>query len=75
MLRVHWALRYTPSAWGGPVRSGACGQSLLGGKEIVYVESDLDEELLQQIAEMTGGQYFRAIDTPICSASTIISMP
>jgi len=37
--------------------------SLLGGKEIVYVESDLDEALLQQIAEKTGGQYFRATDT------------
>ena len=33
------------------------------GKEIVYQESDLDEELLQQIAQMTGGQYFRATDT------------
>jgi Ca-activated chloride channel homolog len=37
--------------------------SLFGGKEIVYQESDLDEELLQQIAQMTGGQYFRATDT------------
>ncbi|MBD8487320.1 VWA domain-containing protein [Echinicola sp. CAU 1574] len=26
-------------------------------------QSDLDEETLEQIAEMTGGQYFRAIDT------------
>ena len=34
-----------------------------GGTEIVYVESDLDEELLQQIAEKAGGQYFRATDT------------
>ena len=37
--------------------------SPFGGKEIVYQESDLDEALLQQIAEMTGGQYFRAVDT------------
>ncbi len=37
--------------------------SLFGGKEIVYQESDLDEELLRQIAQMTGGQYFRATDT------------
>ena len=37
--------------------------SPFGGKEIVYQESDLDEELLQQIAQMTGGQYFRATDT------------
>jgi len=37
--------------------------SFFGGKEIVYQESDLDEPLLQQIAEKTGGQYFRATDT------------
>ena len=37
--------------------------SPFGGKEIVYQESDLDEDLLQQIAQMTGGQYFRATDT------------
>lgn len=37
--------------------------SPFGGKEIVYAESDLDEGLLQKIAEMTGGQYFRATDT------------
>jgi Ca-activated chloride channel family protein len=37
--------------------------SLFGGKEIVYQESDLDEGLLQKIAQTTGGQYFRATDT------------
>jgi len=37
--------------------------SLFGGKEIAYMESELDEALLQQIAQMTGGQYFRATDT------------
>ena len=37
--------------------------SPFGGKEIVYQESDLDEGLLKQIAEKTGGQYFRATDT------------
>ena len=37
--------------------------SVFGGKEIVYQESDLDEALLQKIAETTGGQYFRATDT------------
>jgi Ca-activated chloride channel family protein len=36
---------------------------LFGGKEIVYRESDLDEGLLQKIAQTTGGQYFRATDT------------
>jgi Ca-activated chloride channel homolog len=37
--------------------------SPFGGKEIVYQESDLDEPLLQKIAQKTGGQYFRATDT------------
>jgi Ca-activated chloride channel homolog len=37
--------------------------SPFGGKEIVYQESDLDEALLQKIAQNTGGQYFRATDT------------
>jgi Ca-activated chloride channel family protein len=37
--------------------------SPFGGKEIVYQESDLDEALLQQIAQKTGGEYFRATDT------------
>jgi Ca-activated chloride channel family protein len=37
--------------------------SLFGGKEIVYRESDLDEALLQKIAQTTDGQYFRATDT------------
>lgn len=36
--------------------------SPFGGKEIVYQESDLDEALLQEIAQTTGGQYFRATD-------------
>jgi Ca-activated chloride channel family protein len=30
------------------------------GQSIVYVESELDEETLQGIAEATGGRYFRA---------------
>jgi len=37
--------------------------SPFGGKEIVYQQSDLDEGLLQKIAQTTGGQYFRATDT------------
>ncbi len=37
--------------------------SFFGGQEIVYRESDLDEGLLQNIAQTTGGQYFRATDT------------
>ncbi|HJS29026.1 MAG TPA: VWA domain-containing protein [Anaerolineales bacterium] len=38
-------------------------QNLFGGTEIVYQESELDEATLQQIADLTGGRYFRAEDT------------
>jgi len=33
------------------------------GPTVVYRESELDEAILRQIAEETGGQYFRAKDT------------
>ena len=33
------------------------------GKQLVYQQVDLDEETLQKIASLTGGQYFRATDT------------
>jgi Ca-activated chloride channel family protein len=35
----------------------------LFGDQIVYQESALDEETLRQVADITGGQYFRAEDT------------
>jgi Ca-activated chloride channel family protein len=38
-------------------------QTLFGGSRIVYQESVLDEATLQQVADVTGGQYFRAEDT------------
>lgn len=38
-------------------------QTLLGGTDIVYQESVLDEEILQQVADITGGKYYRAEDT------------
>ncbi|MEM7532972.1 MAG: VWA domain-containing protein [Chloroflexota bacterium] len=38
-------------------------QNTLFGQRIVMVESVLDEETLQQIADMTGGLFFRAEDT------------
>lgn len=38
-------------------------QSLFGGSQIVYQESALDEETLRQVADVTGGRYFRAEDT------------
>ena len=37
--------------------------SMFGGTTIAYQESVLDEATLQQVAEVTGGQYFRAQDT------------
>lgn len=36
---------------------------VFGREQIVYQESALDEASLQQIAEITGGRYFRAVDT------------
>lgn len=36
---------------------------MFGGKQVVYQESDIDEEMMRQIADKTGGQYFRATDT------------
>lgn len=37
--------------------------SFLGGTQVAYQESTLDEATLQQVADLTGGQYFRAEDT------------
>lgn len=34
-----------------------------GGKQVVYQESQIDEDALKQIADKTGGMYFRAEDT------------
>lgn len=36
---------------------------LLGGTTIAYQESQLDEATLQQVADITGGQFYRAEDT------------
>lgn len=36
---------------------------MFGGKQVVYQESEIDEESLKQIAAKTGGMYFRAEDT------------
>jgi Ca-activated chloride channel family protein len=43
-------------------------QNLFGGTEIVYQESEIDEATLQQIADLTGGKYFRAEDTAALQA-------
>jgi len=37
--------------------------SLIGGRRNVNPSADLDEETLTGIAELTGGRYFRAVDT------------
>ena len=37
--------------------------TLFGGQQIIYQESTLDEGTLRQVADITGGQYFRAEDT------------
>jgi Ca-activated chloride channel family protein len=37
--------------------------SITGGMRRVNPSADLDEETLTKIAELTGGQYFRAKDT------------
>ena len=37
--------------------------SLIGGRRRINPSADLDEQTLTQIAEMTGGRYFRATDT------------
>ena len=38
-------------------------QDVFGRETIQYMESSLDEATLQQIAEITGGRYYRAEDT------------
>ena len=53
---------YTVGA-GRPGMVPVPAQTVFGGTDIVYQESALDEATLQQVAEITGGQYFRAEDT------------
>jgi Ca-activated chloride channel family protein len=36
---------------------------VFGNKQVIYQESTLDEGMLQQIAEITGGRFYRAEDT------------
>jgi Ca-activated chloride channel family protein len=36
---------------------------VFGREQVVYQESALDEETLREIAQVTGGRYYRAIDT------------
>lgn len=47
----------------GAARPGQVPVPVNGGGRIVYQESAIDEETLQQVADITGGMYFRAEDT------------
>lgn len=38
-------------------------QSMFGGTQIAYQESQIDEQVLRQVADITGGRYFRAEDS------------
>jgi Ca-activated chloride channel family protein len=51
---------YTIGA-GSPGKAPILVDSLFG-QQVQYIEADLDEDTLQQIAERTGGAYFRATD-------------
>jgi Ca-activated chloride channel family protein len=42
--------------------------TIFGGTDIIYQESVLDEETLQQVAEITDGKFYRAEDTAGLSA-------
>jgi Ca-activated chloride channel family protein len=46
-----------------PLRNPFTGQ-----QEIQWVDVDIDEAMLQKIAETTGGKYFRATDTESLAA-------
>ena len=47
----------------GAARPGQVPVPVNGGASIVYQESAIDEATLQQVADITGGMYFRAEDT------------
>jgi Ca-activated chloride channel family protein len=47
----------------GAARPGQVPVPVNGGSQIVYQESAIDEETLMQVADITGGMYFRAEDT------------
>ena len=47
----------------GAARPGQVPVPVNGGSQIVYQESAIDEGTLMQVADITGGMYFRAEDT------------
>ncbi|MFL7892248.1 MAG: VWA domain-containing protein [Anaerolineales bacterium] len=47
----------------GAARPGQVPVPVQGSSRVVYQESVLDEETLVQVADITGGRYFRAEDT------------
>jgi len=48
---------------GRPGQVPGPARDVFGREQVVYQESSLDEGTLQQIAEITGGRYYRAEDT------------
>ena len=57
-----WGIKVYTIGMGRPGEVPFPQQSLFG-EQIVMVESLLDEATLQQIADITGGRFFRAYDT------------
>lgn len=53
---------YTIGA-GRPGQVPVPAQDMFGNTQIVYQESQIDEATLQQVADITGGKYYRAEDT------------
>jgi Ca-activated chloride channel family protein len=47
----------------GAARPGQVPVPVQGSSQVVYQDSVLDEETLMQVADITGGMYFRAEDT------------
>jgi Ca-activated chloride channel family protein len=47
----------------GAARPGQVPVPVNGGERVVYQESAIDEATLQQVADITGGKYYRAEDT------------
>jgi Ca-activated chloride channel family protein len=47
----------------GAARPGQVPVPVNGGSQVVYQESVIDEDTLRQVADITGGMYFRAEDT------------
>ena len=58
-----WGSRSIPSAWDGLDRYRSPWSTPLAGSRSSIRKAQLDEATLQEIADVTGGRYFRAEDT------------